>query len=252
MTSWCDKLASVPSAGFRFDQRFTPVERILECWHTIVERHSVDGEPKFNITKTDEFNLEINSETGFKYGADATRCHVGFNHRLKVRNVSGAPPVVEMSSTAQQFTKLLPEVVNRLIDISMLLPDIRTRKLHRIGITTTTPVDRADLPPGLGRFIEHIGRPWKGLSDGFSIQLTAEVGETKTSTDRCIHTLLKSERADEVMTVMFDFQRVLKEPKLTDRDDLSDLAQRAQKDALSYFEALAEGSMFDVSTLETT
>ncbi|WP_315728843.1 hypothetical protein [Bradyrhizobium sp. SZCCHNS2015] len=250
MSSWCDKLASVPSAGFKFDQRYTPVDRILECWHSITERHSVDGDAKFNLTKVDDFNFEINSESGFKYGADATRVHVGFNHRLKIRNVSGGAPTVEMLSTAQPFSKLLPEVINRLIEASMLLPDIRTRKLHRVGITTVTPVDRVDLPPGIARFIEHVGRPWNGLADGFSIQLTAVVGDTKVWTDRCIHTLLKSEKPDEVMTVMFDFQRHFKDPKLTDRNDLNDLAERVQRDALTYFEALAEGSMFDVTALE--
>lgn len=245
VVSWCDKLASIPSAGVRLDHHYIPAAKILESWHSILDANSDDDLAKFILTKTDEFNIEINGEEGYKYGADASRVHVSFNHRLKLKNVSGGGPVVEMLSSAKPFTKLLPEVVSRLVDATLLIPGIKDRKLRKFGITSTTPVDEDDLPPGIAHLIEHVGRPWKGLTGGFTMQLTANVDEQRLWTDRCIHTLVRPEVGDDLMTIVFDFQRTFNEPRNVDRDSLKEAGEQVEKGALKYFEALAEGSIFD-------
>jgi hypothetical protein len=243
--SWCDKLASIPSAGFRFNHHYIPVHRVLQGWHSILDANSDDDITKFALTKHDDFNFDVNCEDGFKYGADASRVHVVFNHRLKVKNISAGGPVVEMLSTARPFTKLLPEVISRLVDATMLMPDIKERQLQRAGIASTTPVDEADLPPGIVDLIEHVGKPWKGLTGGFTIQLTAKVGDQQFWTDRCLHTLVRPETGDDLMTIIFDFQRIFNEPRRADRETLTEAAAQVQEDALKYFEALAEGTMFN-------
>jgi len=245
MTSWCDKLASVPSAGFRYDHSYLPRQIVLDSLLPILDANATDEGPVFEVSKSDDFNVEINLESGFKYGVDPSRVHVAFNHRMKIRNVSGNAPKVEMISKPQPFTKLLPEVISRLISASSLLPGIEKRRLRRIGTTATTPVDEGDLPPGLARFLAYLGKPWNGLTGGFSVQLTGEIQETNSFKDRCIHTFLRSEKEDEVMSVQFDFQRTFKEPKIVDVDTLKGLSERVERDSLDYFERLAEGNMFE-------
>ena len=245
--SWCDKLASIPSAGVRFNHHYIPVHRVLQSWHSILDKNSTDDVAKFTLAKSDEFSCEINCEDGYKYGFDAIRVHTAFNHRLKVKNISAGGPVVEMLSTAQPFTKLLPEVTGRLIDATLLLPEIDTRKLQRVGITSTTPVSEGDLPPGVADLIEHIGKPWNGLIAGFTLQFTAKIDEQQFWTDRCIHTLARPEVGDDLMTIVFDFQRIFNDPRRTDRATLADAVGQTEKDAMKYFEALAEGTMFNVA-----
>jgi hypothetical protein len=243
--SWCDKLASIPSAGFRLDHHYLPVYRILESWHPILDASSTDDAQKFNLTKQDDFNFEVSSEDGFKYGADANRVHVGFIHRPKIKNISGGGPIMEMLSTTRPFTKLLPDVISKLIDATLLLPDVQDRKLKRCGIASTTPVDQADLPPGIASLIEYIGRPWRGLTNGFTIQFTANVSEQPFWKDRCIHTLVRPEVGEDLMTLVFDFQRAFDQPRRTDRATLTAAAQEVEIEALKYFEALAEGKMLE-------
>jgi hypothetical protein len=229
-----------------------PIETILESWHSILDANASDGNPQFQISRFDDFHFEVNTEAGFKYGADASRVHVSFNHRMKLRNVSGGAPKVEMLSTPQPFTMLLPQVLSRTVEAAMLVPDIKNRQLMRVGVTTTTPVDAIDLPPGINRFLDHVGRPWKGgLTGGLSMQLTANVGGSKSWNDRCIHTILRTEKEDEVMTVMFDFQRTFVEPKPVNREVLQEACDKVERDSLAYFEELAEGNMFDVPDRET-
>ncbi len=245
MTSWCDKLASVPSAGFRYDHSYLPREIILDSLRPILDANATDVGAEFQVPRNDDFNVEISLESGFRYGVDPNRVHVSFNHHMKVRNVSGAAPKVEMISKPQPFTALLPDVISRLISISFLLPGVDKRRLLRIGTTATTPVDAADLPPGLGRFLTYVGKPWDGLKGGFSIQVTGEIQNSESFTDRCLHTFLRSEKEDEVMTVQLDFQRTFKEPKVANRDALNSLCDELQRDSLDYFERLAEGNMFE-------
>lgn len=243
--SWCDKLASVPSGGLRFNHRYVPVELIVARWHPILDAVADDGQQNFQLQRHSDFSFDVHTDEGFKYGCDPSRVHCGFQHRMKLRNVSGSTPNVEMLSTAQPFTMLLPEVLKRTVDAAMLLPDIKDRNFFRAGVTSTTWVDDADLPPGLARFLEYLGRPWQGLTGGFSVQLTANIGSTKSWTDRCIHTLLRSEHGDEVMTVQFDFQRTYENPRPVTREALVEVCKEVEAASLEYFEALAEGNMFD-------
>jgi hypothetical protein len=55
---------------------------------------------------------------------------------------------MEMLSKAMPFTALLPQVSSRLLEATLLLPDIQKRRVRRVGIITTTPIAERDIPPG--------------------------------------------------------------------------------------------------------
>jgi hypothetical protein len=152
---------------------------------------------------------------------------------------------MEMLSKALPFTALLPQVSSRLIEATLLLPEIQRRKVRRVGIITTTPIAESDLPPGIKRLISYIGRPWKGSLDNFNFSITGALADTSATMDRCIHQVTKPEEKEELMTLQFDWQRIFKEDRPITGDNLKRILEDAEEQALKYFEELAEGSRFD-------
>src|SRR6267378_4324981 len=110
--SWCDKLASTPSVGLKFDHHFAPSSQILEVLKPILDP-LVDGEKvKFVINKQDPFTIELTTEDGFHYGIESSRVWIDFQHRMRVKPSSGGPPIAELLSRPAPFSELLPDVSN--------------------------------------------------------------------------------------------------------------------------------------------
>jgi len=153
---------------------------------------------------------------------------------------------MEMLSSAMPFTKLLPEVSNKLIEATLLLGNSKSREVNRIGIISSTAVADEEMPPGIRRFIDYIRRPWQGQSDFFSIQIVSQLDENTAWTDRCIHTVTKAEEnPDALVNINLDWQRTYTKGVSIQRDAISEIVKKAEKPAIDYFETVAEGSMFD-------
>lgn len=243
--SWCDKLASTPSVGLRIDNRFVSSSSILNALAPILDRW-VDGDNlKFTIERQEPFSLVFTTDDGFQYGIEQSRIYVSFTHRVKAKASSGGPPVMEMLSQPLPYTELLPQASEKLIEAALIVPDVKGRKVTRIGIIASTTVAREDLPPGIARFIEYLGRPWKGLVPGLISQIVADINKAPAWTDRCIHTINKPEDPDELVTLSFDWQRTLAQGRAITSDNLKELTSTSQRSALQYFEDLAEGNRFD-------
>jgi hypothetical protein len=207
---------------------------------------------QFNITRKDAFNLNINVHDGFNYGVEPSRVYVGFQHSMKFKQVSGGAPIMEMLSTPLPFTSLLPGIYKRLADATLVIPGHRTRKITRVGIVTTTSLDEGDAPPGITRFIEYIGRPWGGLVDSYSFQIVSVIAKTGQWTDKCVHNIIKPADPDELTNISFDWQRTFASGIAISPDNIKSIWTRAERDALAYFEELAEGSRFDEQLIGTT
>jgi hypothetical protein len=244
--SWCDKLASVPTVGFRLTAHYAPFDTVLNSLASILDRST--GEEARNTTvdsPTTLFTTGFTTSDGFKYSADEQKIAVAFNHRAKFKPTSGGPPTMEMLSKALPFTTLLPQVSSRLLDATRLLPEIQKRRVRRVGIITTTPIAETDIPPGIRRLITYIGRPWKQGLEAFNISITGKLAETSATLDRCLHQVIKPEEKEELMTLQFDWQRTFKDEPATTVDSLKRILDDAEEQALKYFEELAEGSRFD-------
>jgi hypothetical protein len=205
------------------------------------------NEPRtlFNITHQTSFEVRFSTEEGFDYGIEPTKLFVEFKHRMRPRPISGGPPIMEMLSRPLPFTELLPEVTKRLIEAGLLVPGAKTRKVNRIGIISTTAVAEEEAPPGVVRFIEYIGRPWRGALESFNLQIAANTGKGQGYRDRCFHTIVRSEDKENLMTITIDFQRVFTAGISIQRDQLKDAVDRVEKAALRYFEDIGEGKRFD-------
>jgi hypothetical protein len=249
--SWCDKLASTPTVGIRLTQHFAPVDLMTNALSPILDRAAGRDTAKFTLEKYEIFKLEFNTEEGFKYAVDPARVSVGFNHRFKVKPTSAGLPVMEIISRARPFTELLPTVSDKLLEAAMLLPGVQARKLTQVGIVATTTVTEDDLPPGVRRFIEYLGRPWKGKLDQFNVRVNAIVDETSEWSDRCMHVIVNPPETDEeqLLTLQFDWHRKFLVEQTFSASSLGDTLKAAQKSALAYFESVGEGTRFDEEIL---
>ncbi|WP_149762722.1 hypothetical protein [Neomesorhizobium albiziae] len=246
--SWCDKLASTPTIGFFLEPHFAPSDAVVNAVTPMLDRWISGRKLEFNVTHQETFRVDIQHENGFIYRVEPTKLSLQFQHRLRLRPTSGALPVAEFISHPHPFTRLLEEASESIIEMALLLPSgPKKRSVTQIGVVSTTQVNDEDLPPGLKRLIEFLGKPWpKGLS-GYSVRMTADITETSTYADRCIHNISRSsdDENDDLITLQFDYQRYSTSPTPLMRDALKREVASATKGALAYFETLAVGDMFD-------
>ncbi len=244
--SWCDKLASRPTVGILFNKHFRPSTTLIEKLTPVLDGLAGNVSDKFSIAKQDTFGVALTTENGFHYTVDPTRVAVEFQHRLKLKPVSGAVPTVEMLSSAEPYTKMLQEVSSRALAAADLLID-SNRTLERIGIVCNTVVSEEDAPPGILRYIDHCRQPWAGRADHYTFNVVAVVDERDDWDDKCIMVFNKPESDDEeLLTITFDYQRKFKEKKhFKDVQALKPIITAVQNEALAYFELLAIGDMFD-------
>jgi hypothetical protein len=251
--SWCDRLASVPTVGFRLTNHFAPIDVLLDSLSPILDRVPEDQTKNVAVEQsTTNFSSTFVLNDGFKYSATEAQISVAFQHRMRYRHTSGGSPVMEMLSKPMPFTSLLPEVSKRLVEATLLLPKASERQVTRVGFVSTTPIGEEDLPPGIKRMIDYIGRPWKGMFDAYNLNLTMQLNKTAEILDRCTHALVKHEDKDQLLTLQFDWQRRFNTGWAVTHSNLVRILGDAEKDALKYFEDLAEGSRFDEVLLRET
>lgn len=249
--SWCDKLASTPSAGFGLDWHFATSDAVLTGLSSILDPLVKNEKPQFNINRNDTFAVNITTQDGFSYGVEPSKIYVGFQHSMKFKPVSGGAPIMEMLSTPLPFTTLLKSISRRLAETTLSVPGHKTRKITRVGIVTTTLLDEDDAPPGIVRFIEYIGRPWGGLVENYSIQITSLISKTPDWTDKCLHQIIRPSDPDELTNITFDWHRTFAQGIGISPDHIRSIWFRAEHDALAYFEELAEGGRFDEQLIDT-
>src|SRR4051812_2930659 len=90
--SWCDKLASTPTVGLKFEPHFASGDTLLNSLTPMLDPWADGEKQKFAIDQMDFFSLTLTSEDGFRYSFDQTRSVVEFRHRMQSKPVSGGPP----------------------------------------------------------------------------------------------------------------------------------------------------------------
>lgn len=243
--SWCDKLASTPAVGLRFEKSYVPAEHFLAGLAPILNLAGDEYESGFQINKVEPFSVELVDDQGFQYGIDHSRIYVEFKHRLRLKNISGGPPTVEMISKPSHYTALLEQLSEKILNLVPRVFDLHARKLTRIGVISSTTVDEIDAPPGIRRFVEHIAAPWKAELSEYQMRLLIPLEESSRHRDRCFHQLSKLENSDGLGTYNFDFQRTLKSPAVLSLDQIKRQLHETKSDALRYFETIGAGYVFD-------
>jgi hypothetical protein len=246
--SWCDKLGSTPTVGFQMSPHFANSAILLDAFSPILDRHTeLERMAAFNLEEVaDNFAIAFNTYDGYKYGADATKLSVGFNHRMRTHNVSGGTQRMEQLTETAPFTELLPRTFEKASEAALLLPNAAKRTIDRVGVVSHTAASEDVVPPGVAKLLQWMGKPWGKLAPGFHLQFSGELEAKGDWSDRCTHTLVRREHGhDDLLTLIFDFQRTYKTPKAIHAEKMADIFHETQKSALRYFEELAEGDRFD-------
>jgi hypothetical protein len=146
---WCDKLASTPAVGFTLDWRFATSNAIFQAFSPILDKLVENNKQTFTMERQEVFNVTFTTNDGFQYAIEPSKIAVTFHHRLKVKQISGGPPTMELLSSPLPFSQLLPDVESKLIEAALLLPGANTSTVTRIGIVSTTFVAEDEVPPGI-------------------------------------------------------------------------------------------------------
>jgi len=85
-----------------------------------------------------------------------------------------------------------------------------------------------------------------GNVEAYSFQIASQLMETADYSDRCVHTLTRSDDPEVIPTVVLDWQRTFKVGRPLRKKALAEVLATGEGDALLYFEKIAEGSNFDV------
>lgn len=249
--SWCDKLAATPGIGIKLDKSFAPVATLLEPLTPVISRW-VDAntdKPAFSIdTGPDLFACSLTTLDGYQYVVGPETLAVEFKYRMRVKPQSAGPPIAEMLSKALPYTELLPEITDRVLEVTRLTTAGKQRKLLRIGVITTTLVSIDEAPPGIIRFLKHVSKPWDDSPEFFNIEVTSKLAKRKGTVDfdRCIHVLQRQEGSEnDLLTIRLDWQRYFGADRNLSMTSLPDLLESAKEDALAYFEDVAQGERFD-------
>ena len=243
--SWCDKLGSTPGIGYHLVWHSLPSDTLLNAMSPIVDR-MVDGdEQRFSIDLKDALKLTLTSFDGYQYGFEPTRVYLGFVHRARVRTVSGGLPTLVLSSKTLPYTDLLNELELELLNTMEIVNQLSPRRLSGIGVVSTTVTDRAELPPGIERFLAHASKPWNGELEALTFVAQALLKENDDHSSRCVHTLVKSQKDNEPLQIVFDYQRIYKKPQDIESNRLRAATEGLKREALDYFEQLAQGDRFD-------
>lgn len=243
--SWCNKLASVPSAGFLVDFFAASGDRLLDSLSPLINRLFLEQKLEITIERHESFALTFSTPDGFHYALEPTKVAVTFKHNMKAKAISGAPPTMELLSRPAPYTELLDSCLEKLADIALLLPDANKRNIQRFGIVSQTKVADDEMPPGIKRYIEYVGRPWQNLDRLYALSVTAKLGEKDGTSDRCIHNIVQPEGEDTLVNMSFDWQRYYSAGKPINAEPMRDIIRTGRDGALRYFEDLAEGSRFD-------
>jgi hypothetical protein len=238
--------------GFKFDASFASGDTILTALNPMLKKFTKGDKRLFTVERQDAFGVALNTEDGFLYGIEPAQISVMFRHSMKLRTKSAGLPVAEMLSNPLPFTKMLPVVSHKLIDVSQYLPEIKERKLERVGIVALALVANDEVPPGISRFIKYVGRPWGGALESYVFNIAAEVKKGPSWVEKCTHQVVRPEDKEEPVTLIFDWMRTFSSEKSTAKDSLEEELASATKSALEYFETLAEGNRFDEILLNAT
>lgn len=250
--TWCDKLGSTPAVGFGLLPHFSAGAELLTALGPVLDKLPSGDRNRFVVELVDHHSTQFITDEGFRYGVDPRRISVAFNHRVQATPVSASLPKLDILSSHEPYSKLVNTCGNKVIDATICIDDIKARYFNRAGIVSTTVVSLEESPPGIARFINYVSRPWGIISDGFSIQVTGLLSDKEKYTDRCVHSIQRTDDDQKLVTITLDWYRTFHDPQRATKTNLTSAFNAVRDGALEYFEELGEGARFDDEILSTS
>jgi hypothetical protein len=246
--SWLDSVVAVPLIGAEIllplkiaankGQHFAP---FLDYFSSKGGANIKDQAKLF--VGRDELGREALKVRSSGYYVDLAdeRLTSGFNYEVPVVKKGGFPSWVipEM----QPFTKLLEVSMQNLTEAAKML-DRQQAMFGFIGFVAFAEMDPEVLPPGVERFLQHLGDLWDGILELQVERLTCKLSEDEFSTRRCHHSLkFNKAKPEDGFSLRIDWQNVFKEKIPFVVKEFTPKLEECKKAFLEYCERFGEGNL---------
>lgn len=245
---WVDGVIAVPTIGLQFEPYLSTANDFAERLRPILS-NALKGGAEIKA-EGGLFGLNFELTNGYTIKLDRNNVVVEFEYPAQIHYERGGFAAFRYPVTTKPYSELLQEVVAMIVEVVQQL-DQPNRKLHRFGLVATCGLDPASLPPGVAKFVEHVGSPWDRRKTKVKVDVTAHLTDDGDFRDRCHHKFSMDEDGQSPTQLQLDWQRLwgrLSEPdtQLTlprGRDKLVKTIQDQARAAVEYFELFGVGGL---------
>jgi len=234
---WLDNVIAVPLIGLRLEPW-----RKTSCALIDGINQLLDDYGEFTLEEKGPFGIVILLSNGMSFEINQQDIIIRFKYPELRSDEPGKFPQLSHPDPVP-FSKLLEDAQAHLIRIfdSRLFRD--DRPLNRIGVVATASIGPVP-PPGLVRFVKHMGSPWSGGLLAADARLLCVISKSDSVRDQCHHILKfdEDQRPGHIMLTL-DWQRVRLDHTPISTDIIRRETEDCSRSALQYFERFGEGGM---------
>jgi hypothetical protein len=240
---WLDGVLAVPAVGIRILPKLSEWEKfetfVYHFLDNLQTKRKLDCEIK--VEKPWALIISVKS-VGYSFRINSENLIADFTYQIGSEEQAGKFPAQRIPAT-RAYSDLLNEELEYIKEILSVAKNVREVKFRRIGVVAKLILDKESIPPGISKWISHLGKPWDGLLAAETL-LTAKLHEEGGYSDKCLHFLKFSEETPETgFQFVLDWQRYFKEPITLDERDTFEKVKICRDEALSYFKRLGEGGL---------
>jgi len=238
--SWLDRVIAVPTIGVRFRPWFKSVDHYVAALEPMFEELEPNGTAE---VQGQVASISFNTKRGLSGKVDSEDIIVNFSYRPVVKENPGAVPFLDYRGPVERYTELLENVEELMGTVCRALLKA-PRQVMRIGVVAEARLDRRSPPPGVDKFVAHLGRPWQnGLSE-YNANVSAVLDRGDGAFTRCHHTTVFQEaQENDVLQLKLDWQRVFEPKREYEAERLIQEVAAARASALDYFESFGRGDL---------
>lgn len=242
---WLDGVFAVPVIGIRLKPNFREFTAYENCFYLFVDYLHERKEYDLAITETpNSFGHSVLlKKSGFTFQINLTNIVVGFTYEIGEEKHPGGLPSFVVPGL-KTYTEVIKNILDYLEIILNLTKDLKKFKYDRIGIVADANLNKESFPPGLNKWISHLGKPWEEQLVKTEALVLAKLLEEETYFDQCHHHLkFNEENQESGFELKLDWQRNFKEPPPLDSKKTLEQVVSCKDAAIEYFGRFGEGNL---------
>lgn len=238
--SWLDRVLAVPAIGVRFRPWFKTTSDYVRALEPLFEAWAPNGETDVQAQVAE---VQFHDTKGFHGRVTSKDIVVQFMYRPELKEKPGDVPQLEYPVAVQRFTALLERTEEKMAEVChALLP--AARFVEHVGIVADAKLERAAPPPGVERFLAHLGKPWVAGMGNVRAQVTGTLERGEGESQRCHHFVgMPEKKEDPVFELKLDFQRFYDPMRSMTANDVVRTISSSREAALAYFDRFGKGDL---------
>lgn len=241
--TWLDGVLAVPAIGVKTQIGFDNITNFESNVGKFAYRLEQEGE-KFKIKKTEIWAYDIECDGGLMFKFSRISFVSSFKYRFIEKEQPGELPQMEVPNVLT-YTELLEKTfgwINLMFDYFKNIPDL---KYDRIGLVASANLEEKTTPPGVQKWMEYLGRPWRGSLLEVNVKTLSKLEEGENFSDRCHHQIeyLLNKVDEKGYNLTLDWQREFNRVKNFQEGDFRDTIEVCKNAALKYFDIFAQGDL---------